>query len=226
MSYAELLSQVPMFSSLGSEALEQLSPLLQPWRYNRGEVIFHQGDVGTTLYIIRKGEVAIRLSSSDGKERTLALLGRGTAFGEMSLLDGEPRSTDAVAREESSLLRLQREDFQRFLTERPAVALSLLAELSRTVRRVTRLVHDANFLDARARLASVLLDLAEKQGQQGADGVVIPAQLTQSELAHLCGLTRESTNKWLRFYAREGLLSYEDGRITLLEPESLRADTD
>ncbi|WP_309893941.1 Crp/Fnr family transcriptional regulator [Archangium sp.] len=226
MHYAELLSQVPMFSTLGEEAREQLSPLLQPCRFSKGEVIFHQGDVGTSLYIIRKGEVAIRLSSSDGKERTLALLNRGTSFGELALLDGEPRSTDAVAREESSLLKLQQQDFQRFLTERPAVVLGLLAELGRMVRRVTRLVHDANFLDARSRLASVLLDLAEKQGQPGTEGVVIPAQFTQSELAHLCGLTRESTNKWLRFYAREGLLSYEDGRITLLEPESLRANTD
>jgi CRP-like cAMP-binding protein len=226
MSYADLLSHVPMFSGLSAEELEQLSPLLQPWRYSKGEVIFHQGDVGTTLYIVRKGEVAIRLSSADGKERTLALLKRGDAFGEMALLDGEPRSTDAVARDEAHLLRLQREDFQRFVEARPRVSLSLLAEMSRVVRRVTRLVHDANFLDARARLASVLLDLAEKQGEQGTQGVVITAQLTQSELAHLCGLTRESTNKWLRFYAREGLLSYEDGRITLLEPENLRINAD
>jgi CRP-like cAMP-binding protein len=115
--------------------------------------------VGTTLYIVRKGEGAIRLSSADGKERTLALLKRGDAFGEMALLDGEPRSTDAVARDEARLLRLQREDFQRFVEARPRVSLSLLAEMSRVVRRVTRLVHDANFLDARARLASVLLDL-------------------------------------------------------------------
>jgi CRP/FNR family transcriptional regulator, cyclic AMP receptor protein len=98
--------------------------------------------------------------------------------------------------------------------------------MSRLARRVTRLVHDASFLDARSRLASVLLDLAREQGESGPEGVALASRLTQSELASLCGLTRESTNRWLRFYVREGMLSYDGGRITLLEPENLRLDTE
>lgn len=226
MSYSELLSQVPLFSSLGSDDLERLSSSLQPRSHARGEIIFHRDDVGTDLFIIRKGEVTIRLSSSDGREVSLALLGRGAAFGELALLDEAPRSTDAVAREETSLLSLSRKDFQKFLEERPQVVPTLLAELSRLVRRVTRTVHDANFLDARARLARVLLDLAQTQGQPGSEGVAINSRLTQTELANLAGLTRESTNRWLRFYAREGLLSYEEGRITLLEPDNLRLNVE
>ncbi|MCY1076134.1 Crp/Fnr family transcriptional regulator [Archangium lansingense] len=224
MSYSELLSQVPLFSSLGSDDLERLSASLQLRRCNRGEIIFHQGDVGTDLYIISKGEVTIRLSSPDGREVSLALLVRGAAFGELALLDEAPRSTDAVAREETALLSLSRRDFQKFLEERPQVIPALLAELSRLVRRVTQAVHDANFLDARARLARVLLDLAQAQGKPstGGEAVAITSRLTQTELANLAGLTRESTNRWLRFYAREGLLSYEEGRITLLEPDNLR----
>jgi CRP-like cAMP-binding protein len=226
MSYSELLSQVPLFSSLGPDDLVRLSASLQLRRYEQGEVIFHQGDVGKDLYIIRKGEVTIRLSSADGREVTLTLLRRGDAFGELALLDEAPRSTDAVAREETALLSLNRGDFQKFLEERPQVIPALLAELSRLVRRVTQTVHDANFLDARARLARVLLDLAQTQGQPGTEGVAITPRLTQTELANLAGLTRESTNRWLRFYAREGLLSYEEGRITLLEPESLRLNVE
>ena len=99
MSYAPLLAQIPMFEHLAQEDLEHLSGLLQQRRYSKGEVIFHQGDVGTALFIVRKGEVAIRLSSAEGREVILALLGRGDAFGELALLDGEPRSTDAVARD-------------------------------------------------------------------------------------------------------------------------------
>jgi len=226
MSYVELLSQVPMFSHLGEAELQQLSSHLQPRQYSRGEIIFHQGDVGMALFIVRKGEVTIRLSSTEGKEIILALLRRGDAFGELSLLDGELRSTDAVAREEASLLALQQVDFRRFLAERPSVVPHLMANLSRMVRRVTQVVHDSSFLDARARLARVLLDLAQSQGRTQNKGVLITSQITQAELASLCGLTRESTNKWLRFYAREGLLSYEGGHITLLEPESLRVDTE
>ena len=226
MSQAQLLAQVSIFQDLGPADLEHLSTLVRSRRYARGEVIFHQGDVGTALYVIRTGEVAIRLSSSDGKEVILALLDRGDFFGELALLDGEPRSTDAVAREEVDLLSLQREDFRRFLDARPQVALGLLATLSRLVRHVTQLVHDTTFLDARRRLVKVLLELARGQGQPGPGGVVIPQKLTQSELANLCGLTRESTNKWLRFYVREGLLSYEGGRITLVQPTRLDAESE
>jgi CRP-like cAMP-binding protein len=225
MSYAQLLPQIAMFEHLGAEDLERLSALLQVRRYTKGEVIFHQGDVGTALYIVRKGEVAIRLSSPEGKEVILTLLGRGDAFGELSLLDGEPRSTDAVARDETVLLCLQQEDFRQFLSERPQLTMDLLAVLSRMVRRVTQLVHDSAFLDARARLARVLLDLAKSQGEPGAKGsVVIIPRLTQGELANLCGVTRESVNKWLRFYVREGILTYDAGQITLLDPERLRLD--
>jgi CRP/FNR family transcriptional regulator, cyclic AMP receptor protein len=226
MSYSELLSQVPLFTSLGSDDLERLSSRLQSRRFARDEVVFLRGDEGTDLYIIHKGEVAIRLSSPDGKEITLALLLKGGSFGELALLDGEPRSTDAVAREETWLLSLRREDFQRFLEEKPEVVPNLLANLSRMARRVTRTVHDANFLDARARLARVLLDLAQDQGKPGAEEVAIPSRLTQAELANLCGLTRESTNRWLRFYVREGLLSYEGGVITLRDTRHLRLNTE
>ena len=226
MSYAQLLAQVPMFEHVALEDREHLSGLLRERRYSKGEVIFHQGDVGTALFMIRKGEVAIRLSSSEGREVILALLGRGDAFGELALLDGEPRSTDAVAREETQLLSLHQEDFRRFLSERPQVAMGLLAVLSRMVRRVTQLVHDSAFLDARARLARVLLDLARTQGQPNPEGKVLIPKLTQAELANLCGVTRESANKWLRFYNREGLLSYESGQITLLDPERLRRDVE
>jgi CRP/FNR family cyclic AMP-dependent transcriptional regulator len=221
MSYATLLAKISFFENLQAEELEHLSTLLRSRRYAKGEVIFHQGDVGTALFILRKGQVAIRLSSEDGKEVILALLDRGDVFGELALLDDEPRSTDAVAREEVDLLSLQREDFRKFLEERPQVAMRMLSSLSRLVRRVTQLVHDTTFLDARTRLVRVLLDLAENQGQPAAEGVVITQKLTQSELANLCGLTRESTNKWLRFYVREGLLSYEGGQITLVRPERL-----
>ena len=224
MSHSELLSQVPLFATLAPAELERLSSRLQSRRCARDEVIFLRGDEGTDLFIIQKGEVTIRLSSSEGKEVTLALLRKGDSFGELALLDGEPRSTDAVAREETWLLSLRQEDFQPFLEEKPEVVPRLLANLSRMTRRVTQTVHDTNFLDARARLARVLLDLAPEQ--PGEEKVSIPSRLTQAELANLCGLTRESTNRWLRFYVREGLLSYEGGVITLLDTKHLRLNTD
>ena len=224
MSYEQLLADIPMFSGLAKEDGRHLSNLLKPWRYNKGEVIFHQGDVGTALFIVRKGEVAIRLSSPEGQEVILTLLGRGEAFGELSLLDGGPRSTDAVAREETHLLILQREDFQHFLSERPGVARSLLAVLAGMVRRITQYVHDSAFLDVRSRLARVLLELVRTQGKPTPEGKMVLARQTQADLAKLCGVTRESVNRWLRFYVQEKVLEYDRGRITLLDLERLRHD--
>jgi CRP/FNR family transcriptional regulator, cyclic AMP receptor protein len=223
--YSQLLAQIPMFEHLSDEELGQLSGLMQQRRYAKGEVIFHKGDVGTALLIVRRGEVAIRLSSAEGREVILAMLHRGDSFGELALLDGEPRSTDAVAREETHLLSLHREDFRRFLGERPQVAMGLLAVLSRMVRRVTQLVHDAAFLEGRARLVRVLLELASTHGQPGPEGIVLPKR-TQVELANQCGVTRESVNKWLRQYVQDGLLALDGGQITLLDIERLRRDVE
>lgn len=225
MSYAQLLAEVPMFSCLTQEDLNGLAALLQRRDYEKGEIIFHEGDVGTALYVVRKGEVLIRLSHEDGKEVVLSHLTRGDVFGELALLDGDPRSADAVAREPTQLLVLSRADFQRFIADKPKLVMNLLTGMSRLVRHVTQLVHDAAFLDVRARLARVLLELADSQGQQGPDGgVAITSKLTQAELANLVGVTRESVNKWLRFYEKQGLLRNERGKLTLTDPNRLRED--
>lgn len=224
MSYVQLLSQVPVFARLAREDLERLSALVRRRDFARGELVFQQGDEGTALYVVRRGEVAIRLGSSDGREVTLSLMGRGQAFGELALLDGEARSADAVAREPSQLLVLQREDFLALLRERPLMAEALLAELSRTVRRVTATVQGAAFLGGRARLARALLELARTQGELQPGGVLLGPRLTQTELARLVGATRESVNKWLRAYEREGVLRKERGRVVLLSPERLRGE--
>ncbi len=224
MPNRERLAEVPLFAQLAPGELDRLAALLRPRRYRAGEVIFHEGDAGTALYIIAEGEVKIVLGSAEGKEVVLALLGGGDFFGEFALLDGEPRSADAVATVASQLLTLQREDFARFLTDHPRVALSLLAVLSRRLRRTDQLVHDAAFADVRTRLIKVLLELAQTKGTQEPKGIVIGSRLTQGDLATMAGTTRESVNKWLRYYGQKGLLRHERGRLTLIDLGGLRAE--
>src|SRR5262245_64416589 len=118
MSYAVLLSKVPLFSGLSPEKLEGIASLLIARQFADQEIIFHAGDVGNGLYIIRKGGVTIRLASSGGKEVILSLLGRGDVFGELAIIDGEPRSADAIARAETQLLLLPREAGLKFFVER------------------------------------------------------------------------------------------------------------
>jgi CRP/FNR family transcriptional regulator, cyclic AMP receptor protein len=219
----ELLAQVGLFADLSSAELIGLAALMRPRAYARDEVIYLRGDPGTAFYVIASGRVKIALTSPEGKELILRRLTQGEFHGELALLDDEPRSADAVATEPSVLLVLQRDAFRQFLSDHPTVATKLLATVSRYLRSNAELIQDATFLDVPARLARILLELAgaTDNGLPPA-GAVIPDRMKQSELASLVGATRESINKWLGSFERQGLIRFDKGQITLLKPGGLR----
>jgi CRP/FNR family transcriptional regulator, cyclic AMP receptor protein len=221
----ELLAEVGLFADLTTAELVGLAKLMRPRAYARDEVIYLRGDAGTAFYVIASGRVKIALTSPDGKEIILRRLGPGGFHGELALLDDEPRSADAIATEPSVLLVLQRDAFRRFLAEHPSAATKLLATVSHYLRRNAELIQDATFLDVPARLARVLLNLAT--GSDGSTdlpppGAVIPDRMKQGELASLVGATRESINKWLGAFEKQGLIRLNKGQITLLRPAGLK----
>jgi CRP-like cAMP-binding protein len=211
---ASILASVPLFVGLPLDQLESLGASLQRRRCRAGETIFRQNDPGNSLFIIESGVVKVQRASAEGKEVILAILSPGDFFGELALLDEEPRSADAVAKEDSTLLVLDRADFQKFIVQDPSAATRLLAALSRRLRRTDQLVQDAAFLDVPARLARLLLTLTEQREATDA--------LTQSELAAMVGATRESVNRWLQFYRRRGLVEYSGGVVRVLQRDELR----
>jgi CRP/FNR family transcriptional regulator, cyclic AMP receptor protein len=220
---AELgLARVVLFTELTEADVASLAARLRRRRCARGEVIFLRDDPGDSLFIVKTGVIRIVLTSPEGKEMTLALRGPGDFFGELALLDGEPRSADAVAQEPAELLLLQRDDFLELVGERPSVAVALIKVLSQRLRQSSQIVEDAAFLDVPARLAIAILRLLDAQGQVDEPGSVIAARLSQAELAALVGTRRESVNRWLRFYEQQGLIRYERGQITVLRPDGLR----
>src|SRR5215469_15606975 len=210
----EMLAQVGLFADLSSAELIGLAALMRPRAYARDEVIYLRGDPGTAFYVIASGRVKITLTSPDGKEIILRRLSPGEFHGELALLDDEPRSADAIATENSVLLVLQRDAFRQFLAEHPAVATKLLATVSQYLRRNAELIQDATFLDVPARLARILLELAGATGDGPLPppGAVIPDRMKQAELASLVGATRESVNKWLGSFEKQGLIRYEKGQ--------------
>lgn len=214
LSVTSVLAKVPFFSGVAPDHLETLARSLQRRTVRAGKAIFRQDDPGSSLYVIESGVVKVQRASPEGKEVILAILGPGDFFGELALLDGEPRSADAVAKEDTAVLVLERDDFIAFLDREPAVATKLLAALSRRLRRTDQLVQDAAFLDVPARLARALLQLAESP--EATTG------LTQSELAAMVGASRESVNRWLQFYRRRGLIESTSGAIRVLQPDELR----
>ena len=220
----ELLAQVGLFADLSSDQPVGLAALMRPRPYARDEVIYLRGDPGTAFYVIASGRVKITLTSPDGKELILRRLGTGGFHGELALLDDEPRSADAIATEPSVLLVLQRDAFRQFLAEHPEVASRLLSTVSHYLRRNAELIQDATFLDVPARLARILLELASAPGatELPPPGAVIPDRMKQGELAALVGATRESINKWLGAFEKQGLISSDKGQITLLRPSGLK----
>jgi CRP-like cAMP-binding protein len=216
------LARLALFERFLPEDLDLIAGYMVRTRYARGETIFNRGDPGRAIYFVEEGRVKIVLSSSDGREAILALLGAGEFFGELAVLDGEPRSADAVALEASTLLVLMRQDLRRDLEARPRIAVQLLAALSRRLRAADGIIADAAFLDVSGRLAQALLRLAEPEGQPGESGTLIAPRLTQAELAGLVGATRESVVKCLGAFERTGLIRRQGGRITVLRPDDLR----
>lgn len=222
MSVRTILAQTPLFAGLSRADSDALAALLRSHAYRKGAVVFSEGDPGTTLYLIGEGEVKLTILSPDGREVVLALLGPGGFFGELALLDGEARSTTALVRIPSKLFLLERAEFLKFLDGHPGAAASLLAAMSRRLRRTTDLIHDAVFLDGPTRLTKILLHLAEAGTRSGPDGVLSAPRLTQEDLAEMVGGTRESINRWLRILAREGLVRRRRGAVEVSNPEGLR----
>jgi CRP-like cAMP-binding protein len=213
-----VLRSVPLFANLAAQDLQSLVANLRRRRYAKGQIVFACGDPGENLCVVESGRVKLTFTSPDGREVILDLLGPADFFGELALLDGEPRSADAIAVEPSVLYLLSRTEFLKFLEQRPHVAIMLIGVLSRRLRRDARLLQDAAFLDVPARLARVILRLAEPE----ADGVPRTPRLTQSDLAGIAGTTRETLNKWLGFYEDEGLIRREAGCIAVVDADRLR----
>jgi CRP-like cAMP-binding protein len=219
---AEILSRVDLFAALTPQQLAQLATALRRRRYRKDAVLFLRGDPGASLYVVEEGAVKLVLASDAGKEFTLDLLGPGDCFGELALLDGEPRSADAIAQDDCSVLLLPRADFDRFLDAHPRAARALLAVLSRRLRRDAVLLHEAVFDGVADRVARALLRIAEQQADPAGNGPSRALRVTQEELAGALGVTRESVNKWLGYFERRGVLRRQRGQITLLQPEALR----
>jgi CRP-like cAMP-binding protein len=223
MVFESILAQVPLFSHLPDEGLDELGQKLQRRRFEREQIIFHKNDPGSTLYIIISGKVKIVLPSAEGEAVLVALLSTGDFFGELSLFDGEPRSATSIASEPTDILTLDQEDLFEYLRGNPNAAEEIFSELSLRLRRTDELLSDAAFCNLSTRLSKRILDLAERYGQPNEEGNTrINMRLRQQDLADMVGATRESVNKMLKTYKLKNLLSIKRGYITILDEGALR----
>lgn len=214
------LAAIPLFSALGEEGVARAARAGLSRHYRPGQIIFHQGDPGESLYALLDGMVKVVFSTEQGDEIVLNVLGRGETFGELALLDGSPRSASIVAVRPAWAFALPRARLLELMREHPALADEFLHLLGGLVRRLTEQAADLAFLDLGGRLAKLLLHLAGKHG--GADGVVSLPGLTQSDLAALIGASRPAVNRALQSLVARNLIAVEGRTITLLDVAALR----
>ena len=214
MDLVGVLGASELFGRFDRNALRVLAAAALPVTYERNDVVFAAGDEAADLYIVQHGRVAVSSRSSDGRESVLALMGPGQAFGEMSLCDGEGRSTDARALEPSELARLPYTAVRRLLDDQPRLLWEIVALLSRRLRATDAVLADAVFLDVPARTAKRLLELAGPE-----DDFVLP--VTQEELAGLVGASRERVNKAIATFVRLGWLSQSGRRYRIVDRAQL-----
>lgn len=192
--------------------------------FRRGATILRRGDPGSAMVVVTSGRVRVGVTSEDGREVTLGILGPGDVLGEMAMLDGEARSADAVALEDCTVKLLDRSRFLRLLRETPELALQLLAVLTARLRRANLAVEDIALLPLEGRLARLLTRLARDHGKPAARGVRIEIKLSQKDLSALVGGSREKVNRQLRAWENDGTIGKEAGCLVLLHPERLEPD--
>ncbi len=218
---AALLARVPLFAGLDGAALKGLAARLRRRVYRRGTVIFHKDQTGDGLYVIESGRVRFFLPTQGGEELTIDVAGEGEVFGELALLDGQPRSASVEALEETVTHMLGREDFQASLAASPELAAAVIGLLSTRLRHVTDYAESLAFLDVHGRVARALLELAGRYGVRG-DGITIDLDLTQTDLAAMVGATRERVNRALAGFRAQGLVDLRGRQIILRDPDRLR----
>ena len=218
----EVLKKAPLFAGLEDEAATALSSAMGKLHLNKGDVLFHEGDLEDRLYIVVSGKIKLGRSGSAGRENLLAVLGPGQMFGELSVFDPGPRSTTATAVTACELRTLEHDELIPWLTGRPEVAQGLLGQLAARLRRANDVVADLVFSDVPGRVAKQLLELAQRFGDKRDDGMHVHHDLTQEELAQLVGASRETVNKALADFVTRGWIQLSARSVVLLDTDRLR----
>ena len=215
MDKRAFLSGHPLFGALDRAAQERLAAFARERPMQAGEVLFRRGDTQSFMLAVIAGEVRVTIPSAEGRERSIATFHAGDLLGEIALLDGRPRTADAVARTDGRLLVFERRDLLPVLRAAPEMALALIAMLCARLRRTSDQVEEQSFLDLPTRLARALLRAADGAGRVSA---------TQQELAEMVGATRESVNRRLRAWEEAGHLHLGKGTVAIVARPALQRE--
>ena len=206
MVSTELFRRVPLFSGLEDDDLQSLISATTRRKFPKEGVVFFEHDLGDALFMIVSGRVKVTILSDDGRETILAVLSDDDFFGEMSLLDNEPRSATAIAMQDTEMVVLRQRDFLSIVEKRPRVAINLLAVLSSRLRKANQQIGNLALHDVYGRVARILLEMASETGKRREDGRVAFRRPTHQEIANMIGATRETVSRMISDPHRQGFI--------------------
>jgi len=216
-----ILRNVPLFADLSDEEVAKLAAVAVVRHFPKNTVIIQEGDNSDYiyLYLINSGKVKVLVSEADGREVILSILGPGDYFGEMSLIDRQPRSATVVTMGPVYAAVIAKADFDRCLADSPSIAAHVIAELVKRLRSANHKIEGLALVDVYGRVARTLSQLAELQ-----DGrMVISQKLSQQDIADMVGASREMVSRTLKDLAMNGYISL-DGKRIIVHPQRFAAE--
>jgi CRP/FNR family transcriptional regulator, cyclic AMP receptor protein len=217
-----LLAGTEVFGDLDPDELREVAQVSVPRHWDRGEVIFREGDVGDTCYLLRSGAIVLTREHQDGRMVALAELRAGMLFGELAMFRGETRSATAEVVEPAGAVALLAGDMQRLIKRNPDLALKLLATLAERVSKTNERLLQQSFQTVAGRVASALLAQTVSRQADGAPDSDVLIRSTQAEIAQLAGTSRESCSRFLATLERAGIVTLGRGKVTVHDPARLR----
>jgi CRP/FNR family cyclic AMP-dependent transcriptional regulator len=221
---AALLASVEIFADLEERELAEIASVAVPRTFERGEILFREGDRGDTCYVVRNGAVIIRRQhgADSGRSITLAEFRAGAFFGELAMFGGEVRSATAEAMERTSVVALLSGDMQRVMRASPQIAFKMLQGLADRLRTANERLIQQSFQTVSGRVAGTLLSQVVARQAEGAGDTEVLVETTQAEIAQLAGTSRESASRFLASLEREGVVALGRGKVVVHEPRRLR----
>jgi CRP-like cAMP-binding protein len=208
---SEALRAIPLFAALDASVLDEIANLLIDRKFPKDAVIFEEGSVGDYMYLIREGQVKVTKMSDDGREKILEMLEPGDFFGEMSLLDREPRSASIKTTSACLLLALSRQDFLDLLRQNPDAAMEMIRVMSHRIRETDEQIRGLLFERVESRTRRVLLRMAKEPAPGAPDRLTTPT-ITHQQLADLVGTSRETITRVVKDLKDDGWLTQQGKR--------------
>src|ERR1700719_906499 len=218
----ELLATTGLFPGLLASDLEALRPAVRTRAFKQGSYLFRQGDPGSHVHMVVRGQVKIGRIGRGGGEVVFAIAGPGEVFGELSLFDEDgERTADAQALEQTECLVIANGPLLQFLSLRPQLLLQIIGSLIAYIKRKDSAMGDIAFLDIPGRVAMTLLQLADAKGRATSDGISIDFTPNQRQLAAVVAGTRGNVNRALRGFSDLGYIRVDHGSVTVLNRKEL-----